>query len=217
MGVNLTTTIVSPVIVAAGGQVTGNLTVTSPGAGNFYLMMEQYTGDLTAIPGSRAYLDQAIAGGSYVNSTTLVTTRTRAAAGVIEAVAAVLTVQNTNCYTYIYLMQRTSNVVAGAFAIGTTYEIMSVGTTDFTLIGATANTVGLTFTATGVGVGTGIAAELPSPTTDTEIDHVVITLQETSTDVSVGIDLGEIMNLMITMMIVMMMMKMMMGIMSSVD
>jgi hypothetical protein len=38
---------------------------------------------------------------------------------------------------------------------GKVYTIASVGTTDFTLVGATANTVGLSFTATGVGVGTG--------------------------------------------------------------
>jgi hypothetical protein len=34
-------------------------------------------------------------------------------------------------------------------------EIVSVGTTDFTLIGAPANTVGITFMATGAGTGTG--------------------------------------------------------------
>lgn len=51
----------------------------------------------------------------------------------------------------------TTVVTAGAFVVGNTYIIASIGTTDFTLIGATANTVGLTFKATGVGVGTGTA------------------------------------------------------------
>ena len=50
-----------------------------------------------------------------------------------------------------------SIVTAGAFVIGTSYVIESVGTTDFTLIGAAANTVGTTFTATGGGTGTGTA------------------------------------------------------------
>ena len=47
--------------------------------------------------------------------------------------------------------------VAGGFLIGTTYLITSVGTTDFTLIGAGSNTVGIYFTATGAGSGTGTA------------------------------------------------------------
>jgi len=48
-------------------------------------------------------------------------------------------------------------VTAGQFLVGTTYQIQSVGTTDFTLIGASSNTVGVIFTATGAGSGTGTA------------------------------------------------------------
>jgi hypothetical protein len=40
------------------------------------------------------------------------------------------------------------------------YEITEVGTTDFTLVGAPSNTVGVTFTATGVATGTGKVKEL---------------------------------------------------------
>jgi hypothetical protein len=40
------------------------------------------------------------------------------------------------------------------------YEITEVGTTDFTLVGASSNTVGVTFTATGVATGTGKVKEL---------------------------------------------------------
>lgn len=47
---------------------------------------------------------------------------------------------------------------AGAFAIGTQYGIQTVGTTDFTLIGAASNAVGVVFTATGAGSGTGTAS-----------------------------------------------------------
>lgn len=50
-----------------------------------------------------------------------------------------------------------SSVTAGSFVIGATYTITSVGTTSFTSIGASANTVGVSFTATGVGSGTGTA------------------------------------------------------------
>jgi len=53
---------------------------------------------------------------------------------------------------------RLSNIVdAGNFVIGQQYEIKTVGTTDFTAIGASANTVGQVFVATGVGSGTGDA------------------------------------------------------------
>lgn len=46
---------------------------------------------------------------------------------------------------------------AGSLRIGVQYEITSVGTTDFTLIGAASNTIGVDFVATGVGSGTGTA------------------------------------------------------------
>ena len=48
-------------------------------------------------------------------------------------------------------------ISAGSFVVGRSYIIKTVGTTDFTLIGASANTVGVTFVATGVGTGTGVA------------------------------------------------------------
>ena len=46
---------------------------------------------------------------------------------------------------------------AGSFEPGATYTILSVGTTDFTAIGASSNTVGVVFVASGVGTGTGTA------------------------------------------------------------
>jgi hypothetical protein len=46
--------------------------------------------------------------------------------------------------------------VAGTLVTGIRYKIVSVGSTDFTLIGAASNTVGISFVATGAGSGTGI-------------------------------------------------------------
>ena len=46
---------------------------------------------------------------------------------------------------------------AGNFVIGQSYTINTVGTTDFTIIGAASNTIGVIFTASGVGSGTGTA------------------------------------------------------------
>ena len=50
--------------------------------------------------------------------------------------------------------------VAGNFTVGIEYKIQTVGTTDFTLIGAANNNVGTIFTATGVGTGDGTATYL---------------------------------------------------------
>ena len=46
---------------------------------------------------------------------------------------------------------------AGSFTVNKQYKIASIGTTDFTAIGASANTVGILFTATGAGSGSGTA------------------------------------------------------------
>jgi hypothetical protein len=62
-------------------------------------------------------------------------------------------------------------VTAGSFIAGKIYRIVSIGTTNFTLIGAISNTVGLHFIATGVGTGTG-TAEL-SQTVETKLRETV--------------------------------------------
>jgi hypothetical protein len=51
----------------------------------------------------------------------------------------------------------TLRATAGSFIVGRQYTIASVGTTNFTLIGAASNTNGVRFVATGVGSGTGTA------------------------------------------------------------
>jgi len=51
-------------------------------------------------------------------------------------------------------------ITAGSFVVTRTYEIVTAGSTDFTLIGSADNNVGTRFTATGVGSGTGTAAEV---------------------------------------------------------
>ena len=53
-----------------------------------------------------------------------------------------------------------NTTAAGAFVTGRQYTIASLGTTNFTLVGAASNTVGLTFTATGCGTGTGYVNEV---------------------------------------------------------
>jgi hypothetical protein len=51
----------------------------------------------------------------------------------------------------------TGIVTAGLFVVGKQYTIVSLGSTDFTLIGAADNSTGTSFIATGVGAGTGTA------------------------------------------------------------
>lgn len=58
-----------------------------------------------------------------------------------------------------------TTISAGSFIVGQKYTILVVGTTDFTLIGAASNTIGVTFTATGVGTGTGTATFIKSANT----------------------------------------------------
>jgi hypothetical protein len=58
---------------------------------------------------------------------------------------------------------------AGAFNVGTSYTILTIGTTDFTLIGASSNTVGVVFTASGVGAGTGTAT--PNTNSNTALGY----------------------------------------------
>jgi hypothetical protein len=66
---------------------------------------------------------------------------------------------------------RTTAVAPGSFVNGTTYTITSVGTTDYTLIGAPNNTYGLTFTASFSGAdptsGTGTATTAATGTAGT--------------------------------------------------
>jgi len=62
-------------------------------------------------------------------------------------------------------------VTAGAFTVGATYLITSVGTTNFVAIGAASNTTGILFTATGVGSGTGTAKY--SRTVQTKLQETV--------------------------------------------
>jgi len=50
-----------------------------------------------------------------------------------------------------------ATVAATALVAGTVYTIESVGTTNWTLVGAFANMTGITFVATGAGTGTGTA------------------------------------------------------------
>lgn len=59
--------------------------------------------------------------------------------------------------------------LAPALSPGISYQIVFIGTTDFTLIGATSNTVGEIFTATGPSVGTGTATPTSIVVSDSQL------------------------------------------------
>jgi hypothetical protein len=67
------------------------------------------------------------------------------------------------------------NVTAGAFVVGKSYTIRTVGTTDYTLIGAVANTVGVLFTATGAGSGTGVAIDMAASAAGLKTEDTLVT------------------------------------------
>jgi len=101
--------------------------------------------------------------GTYTNGTTPVDIVPAPAASTIRKVngLSIYGRDTASKIIRIYVVDATVTtglITAGAFVVGNDYQIVSVGTTDFTLIGASANTVGVIFTATGVGTGTGTAA-----------------------------------------------------------
>ena len=63
---------------------------------------------------------------------------------------------------------------AGTYIVGTTYTIMSIGSTNFMAIGAASNTVGLNFVATGVGSGTGTAKGVESAITLVNLHDIML-------------------------------------------
>jgi len=79
-----------------------------------------------------------------------------------------------------------ATITAGSFIINQTYKITSVGTTDFTAIGASANTVGIIFNATGIGTGTGTAKLVAVPSFQVSSGSAVVTCYLDNHGLSVG-------------------------------
>lgn len=62
-------------------------------------------------------------------------------------------------YTSSYANQPAA-IAASSVIVGESYQITSIGTTDFTIMGASDNTVGTVFTATAVGTGSGTVGDI---------------------------------------------------------
>ena len=77
--------------------------------------------------------------------------------------------------------------------IGQTYQIASVGTTDWTLCGASSNAIGISFIATELGTGTGTAAALTYTTITIDAEDVLTV--ESDGDIIAGtFQLGQYIN-----------------------
>jgi len=85
----------------------------------------------------------------------------------------------------------TKITTAGSFITGTEYKISTVGTTNFTLIGASANTVGLVFTATGAGSGTGTAVDQTKLTLGVEPSKAYVRGYEIETLNTTNVDIDK--------------------------
>lgn len=84
-----------------------------------------------------------------------------------------------------YIYDGTVAVVTGSFVAGNEYVITTVGDTDFTLIGASANTVGTVFTATGVGDGT------TGEATPISIQNSYVACKSYTSGTAVAVDFGS--------------------------
>ena len=146
--------------VTSGTLVTGFGT-GSGGAGTYTVNTSQLVGAGTILTGAAsAIATTPAAGDNSVNvaTTAFVNTAVTAATGSLGT----LSTQNANAVaitggTIAGASLYGSTITAGSFVVGSVYTILSLGTTSFTAIGASANTVGITFVATGVGSGTGTA------------------------------------------------------------
>jgi hypothetical protein len=146
--------------VTSGTLVTGFGT-GSGGVGTYTVNTSQLVGAGTILTGAAsAIATTPAAGDNSVNvaTTNFVTSAISTATGTLGTLSqqnanAVAITGGTIAGTSLY----GSTITAGSFVVGSVYTILSLGTTSFTSIGASANTVGITFVATGVGSGTGTA------------------------------------------------------------
>jgi hypothetical protein len=133
---------------------TTNVTATALVAGRTYVIVSPGTTDFTLIGAANNTIGTSfIATGAGTGSGTALRTYT---------VNSTFTCANIGTSMGTGTAFRETNTTAQretatTFDIGGIYTIQSIGTTNFTLIGAASNTVGLVFTATGVGAGTGTA------------------------------------------------------------
>ncbi len=145
------------------GEGSGNFTMSGGNnTGNgVQALLSNTTGTYNTAGGANALLSNTTGGvntangGNALFSNTIGTGNTVSGAGAMQNSIT----SSFNTVSGVSAMVNAGKVVAaGSFASTVDYTILTVGTTDFTLIGAASNTVGAKFSATGPGTGTGTAA-----------------------------------------------------------
>jgi hypothetical protein len=86
-----------------------------------------------------------------------------------------------------------ATVSAGSFSTGQGYRIATVGTTNFTAIGADSNTIGVVFVATGAGSGTGTAVTVT--TVDAPASAIAATLPDATTSAAGKMSAAQVVKL----------------------
>lgn len=151
LGLAGTAAVVVGAIVATGAAyITSRIINGNPNKGNNSASGSQ--GGRIQVPPATNNKIPVVYGSAYVNG--IITDARLKSLGGID---------NDTMYYCLVLSEYTNNLTvnSGNFIVGQKYTISTIGTTNFTLIGAASNTVGLTFTATGVGTGTGQARYNP--------------------------------------------------------
>ena len=117
------------------------------GVGNVYYVIDSadHTAELASWSGPGA------PSGSWTAASGIVSSWTGSSGGLAEGAHRLWVVASDKSGNH----DRLALVDATSLAAGTTCTIDTIGTTDFTTVGAVSNTVGLTFTATGPGAGSG--------------------------------------------------------------
>ena len=153
---DITTLVDGTYVNVSGDTMSSGANLTFAGGGQVLGLPNTPVGDSAAA--SKYYVDQIAAGLAWKAAVNLLTATDIPMTGstgtlVIDGHSAL-----TSSDTGYRILITDPSVTAGSFIVGNTYTIEAVGSTDFTLIGAASNTVGLVFTATGVGAGTGTAS-----------------------------------------------------------
>jgi hypothetical protein len=139
--------------------LTANTTGVKNTASGFQALFSNTTASYNTASGYRALFSNTTASYNTANGSYALYSNTTGANNTASGYKALYsnTTGAYNTATGYEALKSGQSYTAGTFTVGVTFVIAVVGTTDFTLIGASANTVGISFVSTGLGTGTGTA------------------------------------------------------------
>ena len=147
-----------------GSPFTDSVNFTVPSSGVYYFGFNAYS----AANQGQLYLDDvSIVPAVCLKPTAVTVANIGATSALLSWTAPTPAPAQGYVYYYAPAVATATSVSAGSFVTGSVYQISSLGTTDYTLIGASANAIGVQFTATGPGTGSGTALLATAPTNPT--------------------------------------------------